>query len=403
MTERKQKWILVRRDDYCVSALWKDFKIEDLNVCETDSGDVGKIYVGHVRNIVKNIQAAFVEYKKDCFGYLELKNCPPNLVIHEGDDLLVQVQRDAVKTKNPVLSMNLQIAGRYCIAMKDSCGVCISAKIRNEEWKRTVKELFDHSANVIVRTNSYELQDLGLLQTEYCKLCAKLEEIEQIGTKRTPFSLIYTPPMEYCTCVRDSKLTDFDEILTDDEEIYRELYHTLEPFGTDVTNLVKLIQPIQGDYLSLEGKFGIFKEMDRLTQRVVHLPSGAYLVIDYTEALTVIDVNSGKAVNGKKNKGDEAFLKLNCEAAVEVARQIRLRNLSGMILVDFIDMKAPESTAKLVNLMKAEVYKDPVPVSVVDITGLGIMELTRKRVTKPLHERIRNKDFQISEKNVDKY
>lgn len=403
--EKQQgKWIVVRKGNAVVCALWQDYKIRQLNVFPTETVQVGNIYVGKVSHIVPSIQAAFIEYLPGQNGYLDLR-AYRGAPLTAGSELPVQLQREAVKTKEPVLSANLQLAGKYVIVLHDKLGVSFSHKIDDHAWKKKLRALFAQEMalaagelepdasetadiSVIVRTNAYEAREEDIL-AEYRSLSAQMARLEQLAAASTAKTLLYQGVPPFCQTIRDTRTGTVSEIVTDDETLYRQLTEAFRLWDNSILALLKLAEPKAGDYLSLDGRFGVSKEIERALEKRVWLPSGAYLVIEPTEAMTVIDVNSGKAIGKKRPEGDEIFLKINSEAAAEIARQLRLRNLSGMIMIDFIDMRSEDARSALLRTFWEELKNDPVKTVLVDMTKLGIVEVTRKRTHRPLHETIR--------------
>ena len=190
-----------------------------------------------------------------------------------------------------------------------------------------------------------------------------------------PGSVMYTPPKSYQVYVRDLYRDSVDEIVTDSEQIYYEL--------TCVCDKEKL-RLYDDEMLPLIKLYSMESLMESLKREKVWLDSGAYLVIQHTEALSVIDVNTGKCIKGKSDS--KVFYKVNVESAIEIARQLRLRNMSGIIVVDFINMNDKELDRELLEQLRREVSKDRIKTTVVDMTELGLVEITRKKQKPPVHE-----------------
>ena len=399
-----KKWIVIRLNPQRIlCALWEDCRILSLDVFDSTKKDerLGSIFMGKVKNVLPDIHSAFVEYLPGKCGYMDLRSIPGSLRI--GDELCVQIQREAVKSKEPVLSGNIQLSGRYCVVMKDPVPVSISEKITDETWRSAMKEKIQGylARNAegqtkdyyvpILRTNAFGAPESEVFE-EYEALCAQMKKLLTESATRTAKTLIRKNDEEYCLLIRDSYGEMPEEILTDDSAIYDELVQSLSVQNPKYAEIIRLAVPKKGDYLSLADRFNLSRELEHAMDKYVHLPSGAYLVIEQTEAMTVIDVNSGKNVtnsHGRKTE-DEVFLKINMEAAKECARQLRLRNLSGMILIDFIDMKGYECNRTLIDGIKEFLKDDPVKTVFVDMTKLGIVEITRKRVRRPLSETMKN-------------
>lgn len=367
-----------------------------------EDSQIGNIYIGKVKNIVKNINAAFVEYQPGVNGYYSLsENREPLYTdvrdhgrLREGDEILVQVERAAVKTKDAVLTSNLNITGRYVVLTARNGRLGISSKIHSKAWRDQMKTWWerrgDKGHGLILRTNAFEA-DQEEIARETELLCHTYEAICANARYRTCFSLLYSPSSFPVRVLQDTYLKNMEEVLTDSREIYEDLSSIIKE--TPDAQLLRLYDDKQ---LSLSTLYNLDTALDRALSRQVWLKSGGYLVIEPTEALTVIDVNTGK--NAGKKSFPETIVSTNLEAACEIALQLRLRNLSGIIIIDFIDMDSREKQEELLRNLRNFCSQDPVPVTVVDMTPLGLVEVTRKKVKKPLYEQIPST---FSKKSVD--
>ena len=360
--------------------------------------DTGSIYIGRVDHVVKNIDAAFIKYDGENIGYLALKNicrvCVVNRDLNDdpklkaGDEIIVQVASEPLKTKKTKLTTDFSVSGKYAVITLGKKGVGASLKLKNEARSRLIslikEELGDIFAQypevtgktdlgVIIRTQALGLLDYpdDIIASEILNdigaLLKAIVHIFESAKTRTVGSLLY---------VKNG--SDNNGLM----DIYiAEAANNLKAF--DIY-----------DYKKVEdtGIFGISSKIDKLLSNKVWLKSGAYLIIEQLESFNAIDVNTGKAISGKSN----IIEKINHEAAEEIMRQIRLRNLSGMILIDFINMPDKEMYEKLTEKIKTLCRLDPVHTNYVDITGLGIMELTRNKNGKSLKEIVTE-----SQKNVD--
>ena len=392
--------IVTRKDRYIYSVLF-DENNQPLEMsaepADTPSR-LGNIYVGHVNNIVKNIDAAFIEIEDGCICYNSLKEKTSYLFgphanndrLCMGDYVLVQVEREDIKTKQPSVTGKLQFTGKYMVLVHGMKGVRISNKIKDKEECNRLKVLFSNCKNenygLIIRTNALLVSN-ERLKAEEERLVSFYHEIAEKGIHKSKGSLLYQSFPWYIDLLRDLPQEKLTEVITDDSEIYASFMEYAKQFQSEDIEKIRLYQD---DNLSLSSLYSLQKvEKDALSKHV-WLKSGASLVIEPTETLTVIDVNTGKAISGKK-AGDDIFYKINEEAARECMRQLRLRNLSGMILIDFINMEEESYNERLMNLLKELASKDRIPVNVVDMTGLRLVELTRKKIKKPLHEMIVHK------------
>ena len=366
---------------------------------EEERSLIGNIYVGKVKNIVKNIDAAFVEIKKGVLCFLPLSEVEgaifttpkekDKLVV--GDELLVQVLKDGVKTKAPVVSTNLNFTGRYFVfttKRKDELGV--SNKLGEEDRKRLQK--FVHTKEeepfgIIIRTNAKSATEKEL-ETEYAYLKEVYDKVVNFGIHKTAFSLLMQDESPYIKQLRNIRQDELEEIITDDKEIFEQAQEFLKTHQPG--DLAKLRLYEDTSY-SLWKLYGLETVLDDATRTRVWLKSGGYLVIEPTEALTVIDVNTGKYEGGKN--AEATFLKINQEAAVETAKQLRLRNISGIVIIDFIDMKTEEDKQEVLSTLNRELKKDPVKAALVDMTKLNLAEVTRKKVKKSLREQLGSYDY----------
>ena len=356
---------------------------------------LGNIYLGKVQNIVKNIRAAFVEIEAGMVCYLPLTEKMPPICakgvaaktgnIAVGDEILVQVATERIKSKPPTLTTYLSLTGRHLVLTRGKTQISLSTKIQGKELREQLKEAMEEFKNeeygFIIRTNAANVKP-EVLREEAKRLIADYELVKQQGIHQNRFSLVLEAPKGYLAEVRDGYEGVVEQILTDDEKVYESIKDYLEKYQKEDLDKLEFYQE---EGVSLAALYNLSAGIKRVTAKKVWLKSGAGIVIEPTESLTAIDVNTGKAIKGRKNV-EETFFKINCEAAVEIAKQLRLRNLSGIILIDFIDMKDKEKQQELMELLRREVEKDPAKTIVMDMTALGLVEVTRKRLRQPLHE-----------------
>jgi len=383
---------------------------------------LGNIYVGKVKHVVKNIDAAFVEIAGGQTCYLPFKEAQAPVLTNRrwdgrllaGDEILVQVMRDALKTKEPALTAKISLEGRLAAVVLDGGhGVRYS--------KQLPKETADHFREVlqsvtvpdgmtlVVRTAAGDAADTALLR-EANALLEKAQKLLSVGRSRTVFSMISEERPGWLIELLSHKQLP-DKIVTDETLVYTALE---DLYGSGASGIEKKLPAAAADSVERFGKrtpelqggtkcpeisfyrdsrpnlFALYRLAGKLEEALlkrVWLKSGGYLVIEPTEALTVIDVNTGK-YDGSKNV-EETFALINREAAQETARQIRLRNLSGIILIDFINQKDRQAAKELLEELRSLCKEDPVPVRVVDITALGLVELTRKKVKGTLAEQLK--------------
>ena len=298
---------------------------------EAAEEETGVIFVGKVKNISKNINAAFVEYRPGVNGFYSLKeNARPIYAdgrtehgpLKAGDEILVQVARDAVKTKDPVVTANLSFTGHLCVLTAGKNQISFSSKIRSQEWKDQMKALLEPEKEdefgIIVRTNAAEAEPEAVIG-ELRQLKIQYHQILENGAHRTCYSKLYEAYPSYINRIRDTYITSMEEIVTDDKEIYGQLKQYLHENQPEDENRLRLYEDAM---LPLAKLYQIDKAMEEALSTHVWLKSGGYLVIEPTEAMTVIDVNTGK--NTDKKTASETYLKTNLEAAEEIAVQLRL-------------------------------------------------------------------------------
>jgi ribonuclease G len=377
-----------------IAGLFEEQKLLDVR-CESkaQASVLGNIYVGRVQKVVKNIKAAFIEIAPGfaCYYPLEdfhnpifVKKIPsPNLV--QGDELLVQVHKEGVKTKQPTVTTNLNLTGRYVVLTSGDKKIGLSSKFdkATKERFRTLLEAQPMDAyGVIVRTNAKNATDEEVLE-ELNRLSVQLTELIEKAKMRICFSCVYQTESKYMTYLQNSYQDDLTEIVTDLVDVYNEIsaYRKHYPAMQQVP-----LRLYEDRLLPLSKLYNLERQMERALSKKVWLKSGGYLVIEPTEALTVIDVNTGKSV--AKADPQKHFLQINIEAAREIALQLRLRNISGIILIDFINLSSKEDQTRMIDELKHAVKGDPMPVQVHDITKLNLVELTRKKNEKSLSEQL---------------
>lgn len=407
---------------------------------EEQSLQIGNIYIGRVEKVVKNIQSAFVRLDADNVGYLPLNDKPARILnrklpkglpsIAEGDTILVQVEQEPQKMKQARVTGNICLSGNY-VALDLSGGhVGVSRKIKNPNRIEELKDLIMQEQVRIVndtdcdmekseaQTNEFFSNDYGcVLRTacenaaneavldEYRHLCNEMDSLLHRAEFERNKGCIKTGESEYFSLLSDYGMDRIDEIKTDLADVYDELKQSdvvtvqsasnifvNKPDKLNVDNNMDAMHPLLNFYddkdYPLYKLLSLETEIKKVLNKKVWLKSGGFLVIEPTEAMVVIDVNTGKSI-GKKNK-DNHILKLNLEAAEEITKQLRLRNLSGIIMVDFINMKRNEDKQQVIKCLERGLKKDKIPGYFIEITKLDVFEITRKKVRRPLHEVVIN-------------
>lgn len=380
----KKQMLFGNMDGELVVAILENEKLVEIHF-EHMERLTGNIYLGRIENIVPNLEAIFVNIGKGKNGFLRSKDVViPNekkgkMKLQTGQKVLVQVKKDPIGSKGAQLTMNIGIPGRYLVYMPYAKGtIGVSKRIDDNEERKRLHDMMipflSKNEGIIIRTVSQGIESDPLI-SELEGLRKLWKEIEsKYKRSRKPKELYKEPDvLEYVIRERyDERVT---EIITNDPDIKERLETILRKFETK-KNIVKLIEE---DPIKL---FEINHKLERSLRRVVDLDCGGSIVIDSTEALTIIDVNSGSNVSG--NGFREMSLKTNVEASKEIARQLRLRNISGIILIDFIDMSREEDKQLVLNTFKEELKKDKGKTAVMGFTRLGLLEMTRKRTSPPL-------------------
>lgn len=349
---------------------------------EKEDSLTGNIYVGRVSDVVPGIQGAFVSISNHQKVFLPFNECcaqKSDIPLQQGDELLVQITASAIKTKLPEASTKLHLAGKYCVCRLNEHGISFSKKISSSKEGELKTAITNADMpgrkgyGFIIRTNAGLLSDPKPLLDEMTQFIDIFEQISQTGKYRTIYSCLYRGEEECIKAVKNIPTDLYSEIVTDISFCYEQLM--------DCKAEVRLYQD---EILPLAKLYSLETHLKQALSKKVWLPGGGYLIIEPTEAMTVIDVNSGKGSNQKGMAQGQLYLKTNREAALEIARQLRLRNLSGMIMVDFINMGSSEEEQNLLAYLKECLEKDPVKTRLVDMTALGIVEITRKKENRPL-------------------
>ena len=258
--------------------------------------------------------------------------------------------------------------------------------MKRESLRALAGSVHDERFGVIVRTNAADLaeDDADILTSEIRSLQEQMQMIISQAPYRTIYSVLHEAPPEYIRILQNQPLEPLAEVVTDDAGIYEELTDFADTHPS--MKLSEKLRFYEDKQLDLHKLYSIQVQLERAFQKKIWLKSGANLLIEPMEAMTVIDVNSSK--NVKKKLPEEQHLQVNLEAAAEIAAQLRLRNISGIIIIDFIDMASAEDKEQLLAAMRSFVKADPVKTEVIDLTRLGLMELTRKKTRRPLYEQL---------------
>ena len=350
---------------------------------------VGNIYKGRIDAIVASIGAAFVDIGLEKKGFLYLSDIVEPIEpiapvatakreFKKGEEVLVQVVKEPIGTKGPRLTTHIGLAGRYLVLMPQDAHRGVSRRIDDRQEKARLLGLLEEvnvptDIGYIVRTVA-EGKGKRELQRDILFLLKLWRRISSHAQRNTAPALIYEDYDVVLRVIRDSFGPEISKLIVDAKEEYRRIYKFLRVFSDD---LIKKIELYQGKE-SLFAARNIEKQIARIYERNVYLRSGAYLIIEPTEGLVVIDVNSGRF--RKKYDPERMALSVNSEAAMEIARQLRLRDLGGIIVIDFIDMEKEENRKEVLRVLKDDLKNDRAKYEIIGISKFGLVEMTRERV-----------------------
>jgi ribonuclease G len=362
---------------------------------------VGNIYKGKVDNVLPGMEAAFVDIGLERNGFLHVdeivlpggEQAPKrgrgsgrriNELIKPGQEILVQVVKDPLKTKGARLSMNVSIAGRYLVFAPQGSGVGVSRRLTDSErdrLRKMVDRTYKGPGGLIVRTAAH-----GAKKSDFVREIGYLQRLNEVLQRRSETtkapSLVFQEADLSVRVLRDVFLSEFEKAIIDSEKQFERVTNFFQRTAPELVDGVELYKESK----PLLEKWKINEEIESTLNRRVDLPSGGYLIIDYTEALTVVDVNSGSFTGRGKGGLEETITKVNTEAADEAVRQLRLRDIGGIIVIDFIDMARASNRDKVLKVMRKALDADKSKSYVVEVSPLGLVEMTRQNVTDGVRE-----------------
>ncbi len=360
---------------------------------------VGNIYKGRVENVLPGMQAAFVDIGLDKNAFLYVEDALParspdghgqgsvlgmNIcdVLKHGQEVIVQIVKEPIGTKGPRVTTHITLPGRYLVIMPTVDYIGISRRIENEKERERLKDLAARvkpdNVGVIVRTVAEGVDGEDLRQD--INILTKLwRKIQQRASHGPVPNLLHRDLELIQRIMRDIFTEDVDRLTIDSRSEYEKILELLDITGPRLKFKIFL-----DERENIFRDFGIEQELEKALKKKVWLKCGGYIVIDQAEALTAVDVNTGKFV-GTTNLED-TVLRTNLDAAVEIARQLRLRNIGGIIIVDFIDMQKEEHQQQVLQVLEEEIRKDKTKTNILGITQLGLVEMTRKKVRPSLSE-----------------
>jgi len=410
-----------------VIALLHDKRMVELNRERSDAGfSVGDIFLGKVKKIMPGLNAAFIDvgYEKDAFlHYLDLgpqvlslikftnlahngalgthllddfkhendivKTGKVNKVLHSNQNVLVQIMKEPISNKGPRLTADVSLPGRFLVLIPFSDKISISQKIRKleerERLRRLVQSIKPKNFGVIIRTVA-ENKNVEELNTDLKDLADKWEKLFHALKSSVPPKIMLGEMDRSITILRDILNPSFSNIFVNNQKLYGEIKSYLHTISPEKENIVKFYK---GNTPIFE-HFGIDKQIKSSFGKTVNLKSGGYLIVEHTEAMHVIDVNSGHRSHSNKDQ-DANALDVNLEAAEEIARQLRLRDIGGIIVADFIDMRNPQNRRTLYEKLKDAMKDDPATHTILPPSKFGLVQITRERVRPQVKEKTTEK------------
>jgi ribonuclease G len=409
----KREIVMSTTGDETRVAILEDDDLVELMVDRPDSSRiVGDIYLGRVEAVLPGIQAAFVDLGTDKAAFLHVSDVavedeagdedeadeegngngrrrtrrypPIQELVQKGQTLLVQVSKEPIGTKGPRVTAQISLAGRFLVYMPQSDHVGVSRKIEDREERTRLRTLAreilpEGAGGVIVRTVGEELTR-ETFQRELKSLLGTWKQIQRRSAKARAPAVIHREAKLIKGIVRDLFSQKVDSLIIDDAKVHEEVRQYLESVDPSLLERVRLYE----DAVPLFDAFEIETEIVEAFQRRVMLPSGGYIIIEPTEALVSIDVNTGR-YTGKKDP-EKTILRTNMDAAREIARQLRLRDVGGIIVCDFIDMESKQNREKVLQELRTHLARDRARTKAFQVSELGLIEMTRQRVRPSLYQ-----------------
>ncbi len=389
----KTMLITVRKQRTQIGVMEEGELVEHYVASQQDHSIVGNIYIGRVQNVLPGMEAAFINIGEERNAVIyagevtfsedvEGPSRRIEKVLKSGQPILAQVTKDPMGSKGARLSAEISLAGRYVVLVPDTETLGVSRRLPDDERTRLREigqRLRPGGYGLIIRTAAKGVGEPELAD-DIERLVETWHDISEKAKNSQPPSLIYAEPELVLRAVRDLLTDDVERVIIDDEDVYRQV----RDYVVNVTpSLMERMEHYEGQE-PLFDQYHVNEQIRKGLERRVGLPSGGHLVIDRTEAMTIIDVNTGRFV-GKSNL-EETVVKTNLEAASEVAKQLRLRDIGGIIVIDFIDMLLERNREELVREFRAALARDKTRTQVYGVSELGLVQMTRKRVSEGLLE-----------------
>lgn len=383
--------IINHKDDKIEVCVLEDNSICELYVYDDEKNNImGNIYLGKVRNVVDGMQAAFVDIGMEKNAFISVKDAAPKIdvtkekqiidfkiskIVKQNSNVLVQVKKMPTLEKGARVSTHITLPGNYLVLMPNFEVVTVSQKINSEVERNRlleiVRAIIPQNFGAIIRTDAEGVSKNELVN-DFNAVMEKWMEIEQ-KSKTNEIALVYDEHEIVSKIGRDLINQKLERIYINDKKLYEDI--------KKYTSFNESKKEIPIEFLNVKDiidEFGLKTELLNVTSRKVWLKNGGYIVIDKTEALTAIDVNSGKFVGNSDL--EQTALEVNLEAAKEIMKQIRLKDIGGIIVIDYIDLNKKENQDKIITAMNAEILKDRSRIDIKGYTELNLVELTRKRM-----------------------
>ena len=386
--EKKQMLVSTKEGVAKIAVLEGPTLVEYYSAQSKSKSLVGNIYIGKVKNILPGMEAAFVNFGEEKNGVLYVtdisrKNNHEKIenIINKDQEIIVQVVKDAMGEKGARLTAQVSFPGRFLVLIPNANTKGISRRLPDEERSRLdniIRNIRPKGFGIIARTAAQDASE-SALKDDIDRLVKQWDEVQSKTQNKAP-SIVHQEPDISIRVVREHLNSGYKKLLVDSENAFNSIKSYLSDTSHELINLIEQYN----DELPLFERYHIDDQVKKALNRKVWLPSGGHLVIDRTEALTVIDVNTGKFVG--ESSLNETVYKNNLEASEEIARQLRLRDIGGIIVIDFIDMNSINKQQNLLNKFKEELAKDKTRTQVFEVSRLGLVEMTRKNVSAGLIE-----------------
>jgi ribonuclease E len=359
----------------------------------------GNVYLGRVQNVLPGMEAAFVDigtpknavlYRGDVHydrDDVERSSQPPKIekLLRAGQSIVCQVTKNPIGAKGARLTQEVSLPGRYVVLIPNSSTYGISKRLPDDERKR-LRQVLDNAKpaehGIIVRTAA-EGATSEEIENDVRRLLKQWKQIDSLAKRSKAAALLYREPNMSLRVIREEFNQDYRSVVIDDRELYESVRDYVSSINSALADRVQYFDP-EKEKLPLFERYHVHEQLHRALDRKVWLPSGGSLIIERTEALTVVDVNTGKNVG--RSSLEETVFKNNLEAAVETARQLRLRDIGGIIVIDYIDMERRENRDEVVRVFREALSRDKTRTQVFEISELGLCEMTRKRIGEGLLE-----------------